>query len=121
VDSVGVLIVGRAWQVRALLRAQLIEDGFDVLAVDDWAAATTLLLSLGLPRVTVLILDEEPDPAGLLREAFGVLPRHRVVVLTSAGALPIERVHAADYPHALARPYAMADAIALVRRVAAEA
>jgi hypothetical protein len=38
-----IILLASNWQPRALVRAQLIEEGFDVVAMDDWSAAAALL------------------------------------------------------------------------------
>src|SRR5918911_549862 len=40
-----VALLGVEWQPRALIRAQLIEDGFDVLATDSWPMMRHLVRS----------------------------------------------------------------------------
>jgi CheY-like chemotaxis protein len=59
-----ILLVGRDWQARALLRAQLIEDGFDVEAYEDVSEALDSLYStLPLPVLVLADVSANDDPA----------------------------------------------------------
>jgi CheY-like chemotaxis protein len=55
------LIVGE-WPLRALLRAQLIEDGLDVHATNEWSEAQQLLQHDLNPRLVIVDLKQLPDP-----------------------------------------------------------
>src|SRR2546428_13486041 len=52
--------VGR--QPRTLLRAQLIEEGFDVLATDTWPEMRRLLRPAARPVLAIVDAQGAPDP-----------------------------------------------------------
>ena|SRR5579872_4115365 len=59
-----ILLVAADWQARALLRAQLIEDGLDVEAHDTVAAAIkSLWASRSLPSLLIADLSQSENPA----------------------------------------------------------
>jgi CheY-like chemotaxis protein len=58
-----ILIAGKDWRARALLRAQLIEEGFDVEAFEDVHAAVDHLLAIkDLPQLLIADLFESEKP-----------------------------------------------------------
>lgn len=58
-----ILISGRVWAARALLRAQLIEEGFNVEAYEDVQAAVHLLqASKTMPAVIIADLFDSANP-----------------------------------------------------------
>ena len=85
--NLSVFLLASDWQTRALLRAELIERGFDVWATDDWSALRTQLLLDGIPRFVVVDLKDLQDPKTILRELGRFVPPGRVLVLTSSGTL----------------------------------
>jgi len=64
-----ILLVGRDWRARALLRAQLIEEGFDVEAHEDVSEALDSLHStLPLPVLVLADVSANDDPAGDVKQ-----------------------------------------------------
>jgi DNA-binding response OmpR family regulator len=58
-----ILIAGKYWTSRALLRAQLIEEGFEVEAYDDVRAGVARLWgSRGMPSLLLIDLLESDGP-----------------------------------------------------------
>ncbi|MGH9356678.1 MAG: hypothetical protein ACRD10_11165 [Terriglobia bacterium] len=63
-----VLLAGKDWQFRALLRAQLREEGLEVIAQETSRGALAALTDLGnLPALLVADLTGSADPAAELR------------------------------------------------------
>ena len=56
-------LIAPDWQVRALVRAQLLEEGYDVTAVEDWGSLQALLQE----EEVVAPGLEERHQAGILR------------------------------------------------------
>jgi len=83
-----VIVLGGEWPERALLRAQLIEEGYDVLAVDAWPIPREYRRARMKPRAMVVDLRGLEDPRLTLDELQFVVPRERVVVVTALGTLP---------------------------------
>jgi DNA-binding NtrC family response regulator len=58
-----IMISGKDWTARALLRAQLIEDGFDVEAYEDVQVLVDRLWgSADMPSLVIVDLFESEDP-----------------------------------------------------------
>jgi hypothetical protein len=82
-----VMVLGTAWPERALLRAQLIEEGHEVVAVDTWPIPRLYRRPGMKPRVLLIDLHELPKPRETLDEVHFVLPPERVLVVTALGTL----------------------------------
>jgi hypothetical protein len=78
-----VLVLGTGWPERALLRAQLIEEGHEVIAIDAWPIPTQYRRPDMTPRVVVVDLHGLPEPRDVLDELLHVIEPERVVVVTS--------------------------------------
>ncbi len=81
-----VFIIGRDWKFRALLRAELMEKGFEAMGFESLDEAGQLLASGTLPRLTVFDMtdyDAARDLAGLL--AFS--KSGRLLLLVSPGMM----------------------------------
>ncbi|HSC27164.1 MAG TPA: hypothetical protein VLD67_07820 [Vicinamibacterales bacterium] len=81
-----VLLLSADWPSRALLRAQLIESGFEVFATDSWESARQELLRGGLPRAFVLDLHGLADAGGVVRELATLMSSGGVLLLGAADA-----------------------------------
>jgi DNA-binding response OmpR family regulator len=112
---VTVLLVAADWKLRALLRAELIEAGLDVLAVETWADAEALLLAHGLPRLLVLAVEEDRNPRAILEAARVLVPPSRTLVLTAASVLTVEDIRSLGFVNAISRPYRLGDIVERVR------
>jgi hypothetical protein len=82
-----IMLLGPEWPQRALLRAQLIEEGYDVVAVDTWPVPMTYRRPGMKPRLLLIDLQGLPDPQQTLREVAFVVPPDRVLVVTALGTL----------------------------------
>ena len=87
-----VILLGAKWPERALLRAQLIEEGHEVVALDHWPIPRLYRRSGMKPRVLLIDLHEFPNPRDTLDEVRFVLPPERVLVVTALGSLTGEEV-----------------------------
>jgi hypothetical protein len=87
-----VIVLGAEWPQRALLRAQLIEEGHEVVAVDTWPIPRLYRRPGMKPRVLLIDLRELPKPRETLEEVRVVLPPERVLVVTAIGSLTGEEV-----------------------------
>jgi hypothetical protein len=101
-----------------LLYAQLQEDGYEVLAVSSWEEAELLLLK-GAVRATagVFDLEGEPNPAASLRTLVRMMPPDRVLVLTSAAALPAGDIRDIGFSRVMMRPFSVRDVLDVVARI----
>lgn len=113
-----VLLVCADWRLRAPLRAQLVEDGHDVTALETWDEAELLLRTRALrPRAIVFDLEGDSNPQASLATLARRGDPAPVVVLTSLAALPAGEVRALGFVHVLPRPFMIRDVEAALRRV----
>ena len=73
-------------------RAQLIEEGFEVVAIDAWPVLRLYRQTGMKPRVLVIDLLELPDPRQTLDVAPSLIPSDRVLVVTALGTLTADDV-----------------------------
>jgi ActR/RegA family two-component response regulator len=105
-----VVLLGTEWQPRALIRAQLIEQGFDVVATDTWAKMRRHLRPGATPRFAIVDLKGLSNPKQVLSDLRLLMKPNQVLVLTAIGT-----VQAADLERLrflrLARPVAIKDVV----------
>jgi hypothetical protein len=87
-----VMVLDFVWRDRALLRAQLIEEGYEVVALDAWPIPNVYRRPGMGPRVLLIDLHDLPKPRETLDEVRCMLPAERVLVVTALGSLPVEQV-----------------------------
>lgn len=82
-----VLVAGRDWKFRALLRAQLLEEGFDALGFETLDAAADEIA----PAVAAAIVFDTTDaPAAELAQLPALREKLPFLVVASAGeSLPV--------------------------------
>lgn len=110
-----IFVVGQEWRFRALLRAQLREEGYRALGLADLGEAAEALASLPAPALMVF------DMAGAAPEEMQrLLPElaARLPVLVVAG--PQEKVPA-PVQRLLRRPLSVGDILETVRELAGAA
>ncbi len=104
-----VLIVGRDWKLRALLRAQLREEGYEALAfktLQDAASETA--------EAAVLVFDTtDAEPNNWQAALQALAPTLPVVVVASA----TEELNLAP-ARILRRPLSLADILSVLRELA---
>lgn len=82
-----IVLLGPEWRDRALLRAQLVEEGCDVVAIDTWPMPDLFRRPGMEPRVLLIDLHGLPDPRATLEEVRSAFPAERVLVVTALGTL----------------------------------
>jgi DNA-binding response OmpR family regulator len=105
-----IVLLATEWQPRALIRAQLIEEGFEVIATNTWSMARRHLRPGMKPRLVLVDLKGLANPDGILNDLRVLMKPNRVLVLTALGtnsAGVIERIGF----HALSRPIVIEDVI----------
>ncbi len=70
-----------------MLRAQLIEDGHEVVAIDAWPMPRVYRRPEMKPHLLIVDLQGLPAPRQTLREMALLMPRDRVLVLTALGTM----------------------------------
>lgn len=111
-----VVLLGPEWPARALVRAQLIEEGYDVVATDTWPIPRQYLRSENQPRALVIDLHGLPDPQGVLDEVRGVITPGHVIVMTALGTMEIDDIRRMGF-HVVARPATVGAIVAAVARI----
>src|SRR4029450_544578 len=115
-----VILLGPQWPERALLRAQLIEQGYGVVAVDRWPIPRPYRRPAVKPRGMIVDWRGLPDPRATLEEARFVIPPHRIIVLMALGTLAKDDVQRLGFT-LIDRPATVGDVVAAVARVLAAA
>jgi DNA-binding response OmpR family regulator len=111
-------MISADWQFRALVRAQLVEEGYDVQAFPAWQVALAYLQH-GTPRPALTIIDTqdlriEPHTVSRLWQLTREAPLLLCGDLLDRGLLDQEGMPPA---HLLVRPFRVGDVVAEVRRM----
>lgn len=116
-----ILLAGGEWRPRALVLAQLVEEGYDVAAADTWDEAELLLRKRAAqPAVVVFDIEGEQHAQAALETLGRLVAPGRALILTSAGTLPVAAVRSLGFERVLARPYSVGDLVASVGRLVRE-
>jgi hypothetical protein len=92
-----IVLLATEWQPRALLRAQLIEEGFEVLATDSWPTMRRSLGPLSKPPLAIVDLQGLPEPDRVLGNLKVLVKPDRVLVLTSIGTVAPDEIQALGF------------------------
>jgi len=111
-----VMLLGTRWPDRALLRAQLIDAGLEVLAIDAWPIPSAYRRDAMKPRVMIVDLQELPRPQVVLDELRFVLDPRQVIVVTAIGTIAPADIADRGY-HVVTRPVSIGDIVAAATRV----
>lgn len=104
------MLLGREWPERALLRAQFIEEGYEVIAIDAWPMPRMYRRPGMKPRVVIVDLQGVPEPRDVLDEIRFVMPAERVVVVAALGTVTSEDIRRLGY-HVVPRPARIGDIV----------
>ena len=92
-----VVLLAVEWQPRALIRAQLIEEGFEVVATDDWNTMRQHLQGRSKPRLVIVDLKGLPNPEQVVHELRVLMRPARVIVLTAMGTVSPTSIEGAGF------------------------
>jgi hypothetical protein len=106
-----VVLLGPEWPTRALLRAQLLEEGYEIVATDAWPIPRQFLHPGMNPRLVIVDLRGLPQPRESLAELRVLIPSDRVLIVTALGTLTPEEVRALGF-HVVARPASVGEIVA---------
>jgi hypothetical protein len=106
-----VVLLGTEWRPRALIRAQLIEEGFDVVATDTWPTMRGSLRPGPKPRLAIVDLKGLPNPLEVLNDLRVLMKPKQVLVLTAIGTVRREEIERLGF-RVLARPIVIKDVVA---------
>jgi DNA-binding response OmpR family regulator len=105
-----IVLLDARWPRRALLRAQLIEEGYEVVATDEWSTARTYLEALMKPRLAIVDLQDLPNAVPILDEVAAHMRPERVLVLSAIGTMQPDELRKRGF-RTLARPAAVSDVV----------
>jgi hypothetical protein len=108
-----IVLLGVEWQPRALIRAQLIEEGWEVVATDSWPAMRRHLRPGSKPRLAILDLQGLANPQEVLEGLRLLMKPERVLVLTASGTAAPADVERLGF-RALSRPIVIGDVMKAV-------
>jgi hypothetical protein len=105
-----IVLLAVEWQPRALIRAQLIEEGFDVVATDSWPMMRRHLGPGLKPRLAIVDLKGLPQPTDILGSLRVLMKPHQVLVLTAGGTVSVEAIESVGFRR-LSRPFEIRDVV----------
>lgn len=101
-----IVLLGAEWQTRALIRTQLIEDGFEVVATDTWPAMRPHFRPGSKPRLAIVDLKGLPNPVAVLKDLRVLMAPDRVLVVTAIGTVEAVEIEQLGFRQ-VARPIIM--------------
>jgi len=111
-----VVLLGAEWKERALIRAQLIEEGFEVVATNTWSMMRRHLRPGRKPRVVIVDLKGLDEPEQVLRDLSVLMKPARVLVLAATATVPLSQISSLGF-HGIRRPFTVAEVVSAVRSV----
>lgn len=113
-DPPDVVLLSADRLVRAPLRAQLIDDGFEVIATDTWPMMRSHLRPGERPLLVIVDLQALPDPSQVLRDLAVLMNPERVLVLTALGSIDAADVERRGFV-VVRRPVAIGSVVEVAR------
>lgn len=111
-----VVILAVDWASRAPLRAQLIEEGCDVVATDTWPAMRQSLRPGRKPKLAFVDLKDLPDAEQVLADLEVLMKPDRVLVLTSLETIPASTLERRGF-RVIHRPVAIGDIVSAISKL----
>lgn len=110
-----IILVGKDWQARALLRAQLLEEGLDAEAYETADAA---LASLGeiLPALLLADLTSSDDPAGEIETLASWSGQIPTWIIASRSLILGKNLRARGFEMILFRPLDVGELVEQIKR-----
>jgi DNA-binding response OmpR family regulator len=105
-----IVLLDAEWPARALLRAQLAEEGYDVVAIDRWPIPRQYLRTDTKPRVMLIDLQGLPHPRDVLDDVRHLFPPAHVAVLASMATIPIDELRQLGF-RVIPRPVTMREIV----------
>jgi DNA-binding response OmpR family regulator len=112
-----ILITGKGWQARALLRAQLLEEGFEVEACENIPQAlATLGPGTNLPSLLIADISASDDPSADV-EALSVWSRKVPIWIIASRTYIIEKgLRGHGFGMVLVRPVDVGELVDQIKR-----
>ena len=114
-----IVFLAPEWQPRALIRAQLIEEGFEVVAIRSWPMMRRHLRPGSKPRLAIVDLKGLSDPQSVLRDLGVLMKPDRVLVISASGTVAASEIKRLGY-RAVPRPFLIEDLLRTVRNAISE-
>lgn len=92
-----IVLLATEWRPRVLLRAQLIEEGFEVLATDTWTTMRGCLRPGSQPLLAIVDLQGLPHADQVLSDLKALMKPTRVLVLAAIGTLVPHQIQALGF------------------------
>jgi hypothetical protein len=109
-----IVFLAPEWQPRTLIRAQLIEEGFEVIATRSWPMMRRHLRLGSKPRLAIVDLKDLADPRLVLGDLAVLMKPNRVLVLSASGTMPASEIKQLGY-RLIPRPFIIEDLMRAVR------
>ena len=109
-----VVLLAAEWKTRALIRAQLIEEGFEVVATDTWPLMRRHLRPGARPRLAVVDVKGLDDAERVLRDLAVLMKPDRVLVLTATATVPLAEFSRLGF-RVVRRPVTIAAVVSAVK------
>jgi hypothetical protein len=109
-----VIVLAPEWPERALLRTQLVEEGYDVVAIEAWPMPRKYRPPGMKPHVMLIDLQGLPDPRATLHEVRLLLPPERVLVVRALGSLTGDEVRQLGF-NVIERPVTIGQIVSATR------
>jgi ActR/RegA family two-component response regulator len=114
VDAPDVVLLSADRLVRAPLRAQLIEEGLEVVGTDTWPSMRHHLRPGAKPRLAIVDLHDLDNPAQVLDDVRVLMKPDRVLVIVAAGSIAPADVERRGFI-VVARPVSIDEIVRAVR------
>lgn len=111
-----VVLLGAEWPTRALVRAQLIEEGYEVIATDAWPIPRQFLQPGLKPRLVIVDLQGLPEPHTVLDDLAVLIKPEHVLVVTALGTVTANEIRDRGF-HLVSRPASVGEIVAAVSRL----
>ena len=111
-----VLLAGRDWKTRALLRAQLIEEGLEVRAFESVAEAIEAATEKGAPPLLIADLAESSNPADEVSKLAGWSGRLPILIIASRSVIDARDLEGRGFEAVLFRPVDVGELVEQIKR-----
>lgn len=112
-----VLIAGKDWQARALLRAQLLEEGFDVEAYETIPEAlASLKPAAKLPEILIADISASDDPSGDVEALAGWSRKVPIWIIASRVFIIEKGLQGHGFETILLRPVEVGEIVDQIKR-----
>ena len=115
-----VVLLCAKWQPRALIRAQLIEEGFEAIATNTWPLMRRHLRPGSKPRLAIIDVKELPEAREVLQDVGVLMKPSRVLVLTGIATVSREEIERLGF-RTMARPIVIGDVVKAAKAMLASA